>query len=46
MNVTGLNIVLLLGLTGALPAAEATRTYENTLTPLPNPKPLLADNPE
>src|SRR3954464_4708185 len=35
--------LLLLG--GAAPAQEA-RKYENRLTPLKNPKPLLADHPE
>jgi hypothetical protein len=45
--------VLLLGCTAALilvsiAAAEesATRAYDNTLTPIKNPKPLLADYPE
>jgi hypothetical protein len=28
------------------PGLAPTRTYENTLTPIPNPKPLLADFPE
>lgn len=29
-----------------LAAADAPRTYENKLTPIKNPKPLLADHPE
>src|SRR5438552_4928138 len=28
------------------PGEEQTRTYENRLTPIPHPKPLLADHPE
>jgi hypothetical protein len=41
--------LLLLGLlvpTAPLSAADAARTYENKLTPIRNPKPLLADHPE
>jgi len=41
--------LLSLGLLGSnawLSAADAARTYENKLTPIKRPKPLLADHPE
>ena len=37
---------LILSLLSKLPAADAQRTYENKLTPIKKPKPLLADYPE
>lgn len=43
------SIVLCLGLAGGLALADekpTTRTYENRLTKIANPKPLLADHPE
>ena len=35
-----------LSVSGALSAAEPTRPYDNNLTPIKRPKPLLADHPE
>jgi nicotinamidase-related amidase len=37
---------LLIGVVPLLSAADAARTYENRLTRIQNPKPLLADHPE
>lgn len=39
-------VVFLLPTTGWADDKPATRVYENRLTPLANPKPLLADHPE
>lgn len=38
--------VVMLAAAGGLAADPPPRTYPNTLTPLTNPKPLLADHPE
>src|SRR5262245_48036678 len=39
-------IPLLIGLVPLLSAAEATHVYENRLTRIRNPKPLMADHPQ
>lgn len=42
----GRTLLLLAGLLHATFAAEPGRTYQNRLTPIAQPKPLLADHPE
>ncbi len=39
-------VMVLVIVTALARAGEAPRTYENTLTPIRDPKPLLADHPE